>query len=117
MITNLEKYLDTYGNAANENAIANIDVDIVLRDIASNIIEPNTDDEEINNLYQRGIALNKDITVDILPKLRSLKEEKLHQIYQFIDQLNLKLNKDYEDEVRRGIDYGIYDKNEKQLQK
>jgi hypothetical protein len=32
-------------------------------------------------------------------------------------QLNTKLNRDYEEEVKRGIEYGIYDKNEKDVQK
>lgn len=70
-----------------------MDVDSVLHDIASNILEPNTDDEEINRLYKRGIALRKDIGSDIVPKLKSLKDDKLYEIINFVEQLNYKLNK------------------------
>lgn len=54
---------------------------------------------------------------DIVPKLRSLKEDKLYEIIIFIEQLNHKLNKEYEEEVKRGIDCGIYDKNDRQNMK
>ncbi len=72
-----------------------MDVDSVLHDIASNILEPNTDDQEINKLYKRGISLRKDIGSDIVPKLRNLKEDKLYEIINFVEQLNYKLNKEY----------------------
>lgn len=54
---------------------------------------------------------------DIVPKLRNLKEDKLYEIIIFIEQLNHKLNKEYEEEVKRGIDCGIYDKNDRQNMK
>lgn len=73
-----------------------MDVDSVLSDIASNIPEPNTDDEEINKLYKRGTSLRKDIGYDIVPKLKNLKEDKLYEIINFVEQLNYKLNKEYE---------------------
>lgn len=79
-----------------------MDVDSVLQDIASNILEPNTEDEEINKLYKRGISLRKDIGSDIVPKLKNLKEDKLYEIINFVEQLNYKLNKQYEEEVKRG---------------
>ena len=79
-----------------------MDVDSVLQDIASNILEPNTQDEEINKLYKRGLSLRKDIGSDIVPKLKSLKEDKLYDIINFVEQLNYKLNKQYEEEVKRG---------------
>jgi len=31
-----------------------MNIDIVLEDIATNILKPNTEDETINNLYCRG---------------------------------------------------------------
>lgn len=55
-----------------------MDVDGVLKDISSNILVPNTEDEEINKLYKRGTELSKDMAADIMPKLRSLKDDKLH---------------------------------------
>jgi hypothetical protein len=70
-----------------------MDVESVLRDISSNILVPNTEDEEITKLYKRGTELTKDMAADIMPKLRSLKEDKLHEIILFIEQLNYKLNK------------------------
>ena len=89
-----------------------MDVDSVLQDIASNILEPNTQDEEINKLYKRGLSLRKDIGSDIVPKLKSLKEDKLYDIINFVEQLNYKLNKQYEEEVKRGTQLGVYDKTQ-----
>lgn len=62
-------------------------------------------------MHQKGISLKRDMANDIVPKLRNLKEDKLYEIILFIEQLNHKLNKEYEEEVKRGIDCGIYDKN------
>jgi|LakMenE18May11ns_1017448.scaffolds.fasta_scaffold7249177_1 hypothetical protein len=55
-----------------------MDVEGVLKDISSNILIPNTEDEEITRLYKRGTELSKDMASDIMPKLRSLKDDKLH---------------------------------------
>ncbi len=61
-----------------------MDVDNVLNDVAANILNPNTDHPEINKLYQRGVSLRKETGSDIVPKLRSLKDEKLYEIIVFI---------------------------------
>lgn len=76
-----------------ESGNVNMDVEGVLKDISSNILIPNTEDEEITRLYKRGTELSKDMASDIMPKLRSLKDDKLHEIILFIEQLNFKLNK------------------------
>jgi hypothetical protein len=44
-------------------------------------------------------------------KLKNLKDEKLYETAVFVEQLNLQLNKEYEDEIQRGIAIGIYGKN------
>jgi hypothetical protein len=64
-------------------------------------------------LYKRGSNLNKDIGGDLVPRLKNLKEDKLHEIVIFIEQLNAQLNKEYEEEVKKGVSYGIYNKNDK----
>ena len=48
---------------------------------------------------------------DIVPRLRSLKDDKLYEIIVSIEQLNFQLNKEYEEEVKRGARLGIYDRN------
>lgn len=58
-MSNLEKFLSSYGNFVNENATVNLDIDSVLRDISANILEPDTDDPDIKELYQRGKSLNR----------------------------------------------------------
>jgi hypothetical protein len=68
-------------------------VESVIHDVASNIQEPNTSDEEIIKLHQRGIGLKKEMIKDIVPKLKSLKGDKLREIMLFIEGLNVKLNK------------------------
>ena len=70
-----------------------MDVESVLHDVSSNILEPNTEDEEIIRLHQRGVSLTKDVANDIIPKLKSLKEDKLYEIILAIEQLNTNLNK------------------------
>lgn len=55
-----------------------MDVEAVIHDISTNILQPNTEDEEINKLHQRGVTLTKDIANDIIPKLKNLKEDKLY---------------------------------------
>ena len=37
-----------------ESGNVNMDVESVLKDISSNILVPNTEDEEITKLYKRG---------------------------------------------------------------
>lgn len=80
-----------------------MDIDTVIRDVATNIIDPNSHNPDINRLYQRGIALRRDTGCDLVPKLKNLKEEKLHDIIVFIEQLNAQLNREYEEEVKKGI--------------
>ncbi len=43
-MSNLEKFLSSYGSYVNENTTVNLDVDSVLCDISANILEPETDD-------------------------------------------------------------------------
>lgn len=83
-MTNLEKFLTFYGNYVAENNTINMDIDTVIRDVSNNIIEPNSDNPEINKLYQRGVALKKEIGSDLVPRLKNLKEDKLHEIIIFI---------------------------------
>ncbi len=61
-----------------------MDVESVLHDVSTNILEPNTEDEEIVSLYRRGVSLRKDVANDIIPKLKSLKEDKLYEVILFI---------------------------------
>jgi len=112
-MNNLEKFLNLYGNEIADNSTVNLDIDSVIRDVSTNIIDPNTDNPDINRLYQRGIALKKEVGNDLVPRLKILKEDKLHEIISFIEQLNSQLNKEYEEEVRKGIEYGIYDRSDK----
>jgi hypothetical protein len=44
-------------------------------------------------------------------RLKNLKEDKLYETAVFVEQLNLQLNKEYEEEIQRGINIGIYGKN------
>jgi len=92
-----------------------MDVDSILHDMATNIPEPNTDDEDLIDLYRRGSGLRKEIAVDFMLKLKNLKEDKLYETAVFVEQLNLKLNKEYEEEIQRGISIGIYGKNTEKI--
>lgn len=83
-MSNLEKFLASYGNFINENATVNLDIDSVLRDIATNILEPDTDDPEINRLYERGKSLNREMGEDMVKRLRGLKEEKMYEMIGYV---------------------------------
>ena len=112
-MSNLEKFLSSYGSYLNENNSINMDLDSVLHDVASNILDPNTSNPDITKLYNRGIGLHKDMGSELTGKLRNLKDDKVYEIILFIEQLNGQLNREYEEEVKRGIEYGIYDKSDK----
>jgi len=70
-----------------------MDLDSVLHDVATNILDPNTSHPEINKLYNRGIGLHKDIGIDLAAKLRNLKDDKVYDMIMFIEQLNGQLNR------------------------
>ena len=42
-MSNLEKFLSAYGNYLSQNTSVNMDIDNVMNDVASNILNPNTD--------------------------------------------------------------------------
>jgi hypothetical protein len=90
-----------------------MDIDSVMTDMASNILDPNTSNPDILKLYARGSALRKDTGSDLVPRLRNLKDEKVYEIIAFIEQLNGQLNREYEEEVKKGIEFGIYDRSDK----
>lgn len=90
-----------------------MDLDSVVQDISANILNPNSDKAEIKKLYNRGLNLRKENGTDLVPKLKNLKEDKVYDIVMFIEQLNNQLNREYEEEVRKGIEFGIYDRNDK----
>ena len=90
-----------------------MDIDSVLHDVVSNIPDPNSSNPAINKLYSKGISLHKDMGSDLSVKLRNMKDDKVYEIILFIEQLNGQLNREYEDEVKRGIEYGIYDKSDR----
>jgi hypothetical protein len=90
-----------------------MDLDSVVQDISANILNPNSDKVEIKKLYNRGLNLRKENGIDLVPKLKNLKEDKVYDIVMFIEQLNNQLNREYEEEVRKGIEFGIYDRNDK----
>jgi hypothetical protein len=50
-----------------------MDIDSVLRDISTNIIDPNTDNEKIHRMYKKGSTLHRDMGGDLIPKLKNLK--------------------------------------------
>ena len=102
-MSNLEKFLNFYGNYVAENNSINMDIDTVIHDVSTNIIEPNSDNPDINRLYQRGATLKREVGSELVPRLKNLKEDKLHDIVIFIEQLNAQLNKEYEEEVKKGI--------------
>lgn len=72
-MSNLEKFLNNYGNYLTESASINMDLENVINDVSNNILDPKTDNPTINKLYQRGLNLNKDRGTDLIPKLKSLK--------------------------------------------
>ncbi len=74
-----------------------MDIDNVLQDISTNIIEPNSEDPEILKMYKRGASLKREVAGELIPKLKNLKEDKVYEIILFIEQLNHQLNKEYED--------------------
>lgn len=73
VVTNLEKFLSSYGNFIADNNSVNMDIDSVLRDISTNIIDPNTDNEKIHRMYKKGSTLHRDMGGDLIPKLKNLK--------------------------------------------
>jgi hypothetical protein len=72
-MSNLEKFLNNYGNYLTESTSINMDLENVINDVSNNILDPKTDNPTINKLYQRGLNLNKDRGTDLIPKLKSLK--------------------------------------------
>ena len=60
-MSNLEKFLNFYGNYVAENNSINMDIDTVIHDVSTNIIEPNSDNPDINRLYQRGATLKREV--------------------------------------------------------
>ena len=112
-MSNLEKFLASYGNYLTENTSLNMDVDSVLKDVAANISDPGTDHPELSRLYTKGAGLSRDIATDLVPKIRNLKDDKIYEVIVYIEHLNNQLNKEYEEEVKRGIEFGIYDRTDK----
>ena len=90
-----------------------MDLDSVLQDVANNIIHPSSEQPQLLKLYQKGKALRKDTGNDLVQRLKILKEDKIYDIVIFIEQLNNQLNREYDEEVKKGIEFGIYDKNDK----
>jgi hypothetical protein len=116
-VNNLEKFLEDYGQFIKDNPSINMDIDCILADISRNILEPNTDDHDIMALYNRGKNLKRDMGSDYSTRLKALKEDKLTNLTMALEQLNHQLNREYDEEVRRGIALGIYDKNDKTISK
>lgn len=116
-VNNLEKFLEDYGQFIKDNPSIVMDIDCILADISRNILEPNTDDQDIMALYNRGKNLRRDMGSDYSTRLKALKEDKLTNLTMALEQLNHQLNREYDEEVRRGIALGIYDKNEKTVPK
>lgn len=116
-VNNLEKFLEDYGQFIKDNPSITMDIDCILADISRNILEPNTDDQDIMALYNRGKNLRRDMGSDYSTRLKALKEDKLTNLTMALEQLNHQLNREYDEEVRRGIALGIYDKNEKTVPK
>ena len=50
---------------------------------------------------------------DVVKKLKGLKEDKMYEMIGCIEQLNAQLNREYDEEIRKGTEIGIYDKNDK----
>lgn len=48
----------------------------------------------------------------MLARLKKLKEDKVYETVMFIEQLNYRLNKEYDAEVARGIDNGVYSRRQ-----
>lgn len=92
-----------------------MNLESVITDVTSNILDPSTTNPELNKLYNRGISLRKEVGSDLVPKLKNLKDDKVYEIIVFIEQLNGQLNREYEDEVRKGIEFGIYDRSDKKM--
>ena len=92
-MSNLEKFLSSYGSYLNENSTINMDLDSVLHDVASNIPNPSSTSPQVNKLYNKGIGLHKDIGSDLTNKLRNLKDDKVYDIILYIEQLNGQLNR------------------------
>lgn len=92
-----------------------MNLESVIADVTSNILDPSTTNPELNKLYNRGISLRKEVGSDLVPKLKNLKDDKVYEIIVFIEQLNGQLNREYEDEVRKGIEFGIYDRSDKKM--
>ncbi len=95
-MSNLEKFLSSYGNYLTESTSINMDLDSVVQDVSANILNPNSEKSEIKKLYNRGINLRKENGSDLVPKLKNLKEDKVYDIVMFIEQLNNQLNREYE---------------------
>lgn len=49
----------------------------------------------------------------MLVRLKKLKEDKVYETVMFIEQLNYRLNKEYDAEVARGIENGVYSRRPK----
>lgn len=107
----LEAFLNNYGNFVGECTNSGAELDIMLKDFSQAIPMPNTENPQILELYNKGRSLGKELNNDLVPKLKTLKEDKLQDLIIYIEQLQSSLNAEYEKEINRSIDLGIYHKN------
>ena len=70
-----------------------MDLDSVINDVATNILEPFSESPEINNLYIKGSNLRKDMGNELVPRLKNLKDEKVYEVVVYIEHLNNQLNR------------------------
>ena len=54
---------------------------------------------------------------EMLVRLKKLKEDKVYETVMFMEQLNYRLNKEYDAEVARGIENGVYSRRPKDSEK
>jgi hypothetical protein len=88
----LETFLNNYGNFVGECTNSGVELDTMLKDFSQAIPMPNTENPQILELYNKGRSLGKELNNDLVPKLKTLKEDKLQDLIIYIEQLQSSLN-------------------------
>ena len=75
--------MNNYGNFLGECSSHPIDLDTVLKDFSDSIPEPNTDNPQILELYNKGRLFSKEYANDLANRLKNLKEDKIQDIIMY----------------------------------
>ena len=109
----LRKFLNLYANFVYDNSQLSTNIDKLLKDASETIPRPKQTSQSLEHLYNEGKKLARENSSEMVPRLKLLKEDSLSELIVYIEQLNYKLNVEYEEEVNKGVKLGIYKAEER----